>query len=360
MKRTALYEEHERLNANIVPFGGFLMPLYYSSIAAEHDAVRNACGIFDVSHMGEILITGPESNEFVNHLVTNLVRVGPLDKAVYAIMCNEDGFAIDDLFVYPLESHRYLLVVNASNIQKDEQWIIAQASSFDVEVNNVSDAYGQIAIQGPRARELVTKRFGAFIDTMKFMNYRFFDDDLGTILISRSGYTGEDGFELYAKPEVIGKLWRYFIDDQKVTPCGLGARDTLRFEAALSLYGHEIDMTITPLEAGLKFAVNFDKQFIGKHRLEEQFNKGLSRRLVGLEISGRGIARGGYAVFAEDKKIGHVTTGYLLPNQERPLALALIQTPYATIGSEVAVLIRNQPVSAIVRDMKFMEKKYMR
>jgi aminomethyltransferase len=360
MNKTILYAEHERLKANIVPFGGFLMPLFYSSIATEHDAVRQNVGIFDVSHMGEILIKGPESLAFVNQLVTNLIPTGPTLKATYALMCNEFGHVIDDLFVYPLEADTYLLVVNAANVDKDEAFIRQAAAPFIVTIENASSEYGQIALQGPNAFKMMMALFGASIDDLKFMQYCYKTYDGHQILVSRSGYTGEDGFELYAEPNAILKLWRHFVDGSGVTPCGLGCRDTLRFEGALSLYGHEIDDTISPLEAGLKFAVNFNKEFTGKEVLLKEFNEGVKRKLVGLDIIGRGIARADYEVYADGAKIGKVTTGYLLPHHQTPLALALIDRKYCELGTMVQVSIRNQLIEARVRDTKFMDKKYKR
>ncbi|MFA5235540.1 MAG: glycine cleavage system aminomethyltransferase GcvT [Bacilli bacterium] len=360
MKKTVLYPEHVRLQAQIVPFADYLMPLQYSSIANEHDAVRNHVGIFDVSHMGEIMIQGPDSLALVNRLVTNLVNPGPLNKATYAIMCHEDGGAIDDLFVYPLDVEKYLLVVNASNIAKDEAWIRKQASGHRVDITNLSDDYGQIAVQGPASISVVSPLFKQAIAELKFMQYLIDEYEGRPVMVSRSGYTGEDGFELYADPDTIWKLWKHFVDSAKVTPCGLGCRDTLRFEGALSLYGHELSDTITPIEAGLKFACNFTKDFIGKSVLEKQWTEGAKRALVGIELLSRGIARADHEVAVEGKTIGHVTTGYLLPHHASGLALALIDKAYSQIGQAVDVVIRGQTIPARVRDNKFMEKKYKR
>jgi len=360
MNKTGLYDQHVRLGAQMVPFAGYLMPLQYTSITQEHQAVRQAVGLFDVSHMGEIFIKGPESHALVNQLLTNIVPQGPSDKAIYGLLCNEMGFVIDDLFVYPLGKDEYLLIVNASNAIKDEAWIRIQSHAYDVTIDSASNRYGQLALQGPQAEAIIIEKFGSTFGQLRFMQYAFADFAGVKVLISRSGYTGEDGYELYADPNTISKLWDYFIQERQVTPCGLGCRDTLRFEGALSLYGHEIDENTTPLEAGLKFAVKFEKDFIGKAALQTEFEQGPSRRLVGLEITGRGIARADYEVFADNQKIGRVTTGYMLSGHERPLALALIDARYAEIGTTLDVIIRNNPVSAVVRDTKFMDKKYKR
>jgi aminomethyltransferase len=360
MKKTVLYPEHVRLQAQIVPFADYLMPLQYSSITNEHDAVRQHVGIFDVSHMGEILIEGPDSLAFVNKLVTNLVNPGPLPKATYAIMCREDGGAIDDLFVYPLEADKYFLVVNASNIAKDEAWIRQQATGYHVKITNLSDSYGQIAVQGPESPSVVGPLFKEPVTDLKFMQYLTTAYKGRPVIVSRSGYTGEDGFELYSDPDTILKLWKHFVAEAGVTPCGLGCRDTLRFEGALSLYGHELSDTITPIEAGLKFACHFTKDFIGKPVLEKQWSDGAKRALVGIELLSRGIARAEHEVAVDGKTIGQVTTGYLLPHHTTGLALALIDKAYAQIGQAVEVIIRGQAVPARVRDTKFMEKKYKR
>jgi len=358
MNKTSLYDEHVRLNATMVPFAGYLMPLQYSSINHEHLQVRTDVGVFDVSHMGEILVEGPDSFAFVNHVLTNKMPPGPNPKAIYTLMCDEAGFIIDDLIVYPLEAQRYFLVVNASNTAKDFDWLAKQAATFEVTVTDVSAAYGQIAIQGPRAEGVLSSIFGTEAAVLTFMQFKEMTYDGDRVLLSRSGYTGEDGFEAYATPSTIHKLWTLVIEKYRATPCGLGARDTLRFEAALSLYGHEIDDRTTPLEAGLKFAVSFDKDFIGKAVLAEQLEQGARRKLVGLDIVGRGIARADYEVCQDERRVGKVTTGYLLPNHAHPLALAMVETACAAVGTELAVMIRNQAVKAVVRDIRFMDKKY--
>lgn len=360
MYKTSLYERHVRLGAQMVPFAGFLMPLQYASIASEHTAVRNSVGLFDVSHMGEILISGPESHQFVNHIVTNIIPEAPANKAVYGLLCNESGHVIDDLFVYPLEKDMYLLVVNASNVDKDEAWIIKQSCAYDVNVSNLSSKYGQLALQGPQAEQLVSNLWSEGFKELRFMQYKYAEYCGSSVLVSRSGYTGEDGYEFYSDPATIDALWDYFVNECRVTPCGLGCRDTLRFEGALSLYGHEIDDQTSPLEAGLKFAVKFEKDFIGKEALSKQLTDGIPRKLVGLDIVGRGIARADYEVWVNNLKIGRITTGYMLAGHPHPLALALIDTAYTQLGQEVDVMIRNVMVKAVVRDTIFMEKKYKR
>lgn len=352
LKKTILYQNHVDLSANMVEFGGFLMPLYYTSIADEHLSVRNQVGMFDVSHMGEIRIRGKDALKFVNYLLTSRITVGT--KMMYGLLCMEDGNVVDDLMVYPYHENDIFLVVNASNTDKDFEWIQSHSKSFDVEIINESDLIGEIAVQGPLS-ESVIQQLG--------LNYPTHSQDYlrGTykgeeILISRSGYTGEDGFEVYGSHHLIQVLWNDLLN-LHVKPCGLGCRDTLRFEAAMPLYEHEISDTINPLEAGLKFAVDFTKNdFIGKKALE-RYAQNPKRKLVGIELLERNVARAHYPVYKGDKEIGFITTGYLSPSVQKPIAMALIDINEANLGNEVDVIIRNKPIKAVVRSRKFYNKK---
>jgi aminomethyltransferase len=360
MNKTFLHEEHLRLKAKIIEFAGYDLPLEFSGIKAEHKAVRSKAGLFDVSHMGKITISGIDAYAFVEKLITNHIPRPPINKAVYALMCNENGFIIDDLLVYPLSDFDVLLVVNASNLEKDYQWIIDHKESHQVTISNVTDFMVQIAIQGPEAINVLVDIFNRSIDQLKFMNFKTFVYRNQSLLISRSGYTGEDGFEIYGPPQLVKSLYKQILQYEQVVPCGLGARDTLRFEAALSLYGHEISDSITPLEANLNFAVKFDKDFIGKDALLKQKEIGVKRTLVGLLMIERGIARTGYIIKKDGQNIGYITTGYALANHSQPIALALIDCEYSQIGSRVHVLIRDHEVLAEIRDTNFMEKQYKR
>jgi len=360
MKKTCLYDEHLKHGAKMVEFAGFFMPIEYTNIPLEHQAVRNRSGLFDVSHMGEIEIKGSEANAFLNYLVTNdITKVKP-NRMIYALMLYEDGGIVDDLMIYKYNDEHYLLVVNASNKDKDFEWINKNNGNYNVQIRDLSDEIAQLALQGPLAKEVLQKFTIFNLDSLKlfdFVNLRIFDKDF---LVSRSGYTGEDGFEIYGSNDSIVELFKELVTIPSVSLCGLGARDTLRFEAAMPLYGHEIDKDINPLEAGLDFAVKFTKDFIGKEALLKVKNEGLKRKVVGLELLERGIARNGYEVFYNDEKIGYVTTGYMIPNTDKSLALALIDINYTNLDTQVYVQIRKNKVLAKVREKNFLKKKYVR
>mgnify|MGYP001283587722 CR=1 FL=1 len=356
MKHTVLHEKHLALNAKMIEYAGYHMPVYYQGISEEHLAVRNHMGIFDVSHMGEILVDGKDALKFVNYLVTNQI-IEDTSKVTYALFCYENGTVVDDLLVYVIKPEQILLVVNASNVEKDFEWIKSQSKGFDVNLRNVSDSYGQIAIQGPKVIDHIEEIIGIEGKDLSFMTYKVAPYMDGYIILSRTGYTGEDGFEIYGYPSYIEAIWDKAIEIG-VVPCGLGARDTLRFEATLPLYGHEIDETINPVEAALNFAVKLDKEhFIGKDALV-LYKEQPKRKLVGIELLERNIPRQGYPILKDGKEIGLITTGYLLPTQEKPIASALIEASYAVMGSEVEVLIRNKTVKATIRNRKFYNKNY--
>ncbi len=355
MKTTALYEKHLALNAKMIEYAGFSMPVSYAGITDEHLAVRGNMGIFDVSHMGEFVVTGEQSLLFVNHLVTNIVTEEE-KKVTYALMCDEKGFVVDDLLVYVIKPNQILLVVNAGNMEKDFDWVMLQAKSFNVEVSNKSQDFSQIAIQGPNAVEHINSIIGHDVKDLKFMTFDVVPYEDFHIIVSRTGYTGEDGFEIYAKNYLISQLWDDAMKHGAV-PCGLGSRDTLRFEANLPLYGHEISESINPVEAGLNFAIKLDKSFIGRDALVT-YKQDPKRKIVGLKLLERNIPRHGYEVYADDILVGHVTTGYLLPNVTTPIACALVDIKYATKGTELSVLIRNRKIPAKVRNRKFYNKNY--
>jgi aminomethyltransferase len=362
MKRTPLYEKHARLGGRMIDFGGWELPVQYTGIMEEHEAVRRKAGLFDVSHMGEITVAGPDAQSFLQHLVTNDISKAADGQAVYSPMCSPDGGVVDDLLVYRLGAQDFLLVVNAANTDKDYAWIREHLSG-DVKAENVSDRWAQLALQGPNAQAILQKLTDYPLGDIRF--YRFARDVRvagSGALISRSGYTGEDGFELYVSPADAPVLWDALLEagkDDGLVPCGLGARDTLRFEAALPLYGQEISAEITPLEAGLSRFVKLDKaDFIGKAALEKQAQEGIKRSLAGIEMVGRGIARSHCGIEKDGRHIGFVTTGSFSPTLKKNIALALVGSEYAADGTMLDVIIRDKRTEARVVPLPFYTKKY--
>ncbi len=356
LKKTVLYDAHVALNARMSAYAGFLMPIEYKGLTFEHHAVRQDVGVFDVSHMGQIRVTGPQSLAFLNYVFTNELSDLTIGKTRYGFLCFPSGGVVDDLIIYVLAKNDYLLVVNAANKDQDLTWLIENKGNYDVKITDFSDHIALLAVQGPNAIHLLTKILNTQFDDMASGSFKIMRYESADVLISRTGYTGEDGFEVYGKPSDIKILWTTLLD-RGATPCGLGCRDTLRFEASMPLYGHELSKEITPLEAGLTFAVNFDKDFIGKAALLAQKEAGLTRRIVGLELVERGIPREGYPLFIADKEVGYITTGYLSPTTQKPLAFALVDIAHTTIGTPISVEIRGRRVQAVVRDKKFYEKR---
>lgn len=359
-KRTCLYDKHVALGALISPFGGFDMPIQYTNIVEEHNAVRNACGIFDVSHMGEVLVTGPDSEKFVNYIFTNDITEAPEGKIYYGMMLHPTGGVVDDLLVYKIADKRYLLVINASNIEKDVAWIMQHIEGFDVTVEHQSDKYGEVAVQGPKTEEIIERILGIPCSEMVFYTCKEIKYNNETIIISRTGYTGEDGFEIYASPEVVNIIWDKLLESGEVLPCGLGCRDTLRFEVGLPLYGDELTDEITPLEAGLGIFVKFEKNdFIGKDALLQQKNDGLKRKIIGIELADKAIPRHGYDVETCDGNvIGTVTTGYNSISTGKSVCMALINAEYAKLGTEVNIRIRKKVFPGVVTKKRFYDKSY--
>ena len=342
--KTCLYDKHVALNALMSPFGGFIMPIQYTNITDEHNAVRNDAGMFDVSHMGEIFVSGPDAEKFVNHIFTNNVTGIPDGKILYGMMLYPNGTVVDDLLVYKeFEPSKYLLVVNASNIAKDHEWICAQKEGFDVEVVNASDSWGEIALQGPAAEKFAVETLGlAPAADLGFYTYYEADWKGARMIVSRTGYTGEDGFEIYCSHEAINEIWDILLA-AGVTPCGLGCRDTLRFEAGLPLYGHELSDEITPLEAGLgMFAKIKDKDFIGRDALAAQKEVGLTRKIVGIELQDKAIPRAGYPVEVNGEQVGAVTTGYRSISTDRSVCVAMVDKAYTELGTAVEIRIRKK------------------
>lgn len=360
LKTTCLHGEHVALGAKMSPFAGFDMPIQYSSIIEEHNAVRHKAGIFDVSHMGEIFVNGPQAEEFVGHIFTNDIRAMEPGQILYGMMLYPDGGTVDDLLVYKeYAPDAYLLVVNAANIDKDYEWILRNAEGYEVGILNDSDNWGQVAVQGPEAESVVSKVLGTDLSGVVF--YHFVDSTLygKRAIFSRTGYTGEDGFEIYACPEAIVDLWKAFLA-AGVTPCGLGCRDTLRFEAGLPLYGDELSADISPVMAGFSMFCKLDKpEFIGKDALIKQKSEGTARKLVGIEIADRAIPRAGYPVESPDgSEVGIVTTGYHSISLDKSICFALVDSACAALGTPLNIRIRHKVFPGAVVKKRFYQTNY--
>lgn len=357
--KTCLHDKHVELGAQMSPFGGFNMPIQYSSIIEEHNAVRHACGIFDVSHMGEVEICGPEAEQLVGHLFTNDIREMPVGKILYGMMLYPTGGTVDDLLVYKTGEQTFFLVINAANIAKDLAWIQENSQGFQATINNLSDNYGEVAIQGPKSETLIEKLLHITVSDLEFYTFKILEYEGESIIVSRTGYTGEDGFELYGSASFINKAWDIMIESKEVTPCGLGCRDTLRFEVALPLYGHELNQNITPIEAGLGSFVKMDKpEFIGKEAIANQKKHGILQKIVGIELKDKAIPRSGYDIEINGVRIGYVTTGYQSISTGKSVCMALIDNQYATIGTEIDVRIRKKLFKGVVCKKRFYQKNY--
>jgi aminomethyltransferase len=363
MKKTPLYDRHVSLGGRIVEFGGWMMPVQYTGLSHEHQSVRTKAGLFDVSHMGEVHVEGPDAEAFLNHLVTNNVSRLITGGAQYTVMCKESGGIVDDLLVYKRGENRYLLCINAGNIDSDYEWIKQQSQKFsNLKISNQSEAYCQIALQGPKSVAILSKLTTLPIADIKY--YHFIEGDFlgAATIISRTGYTGEDGFELYAPANMATQIWDALLDagkDFDLVPCGLGARDTLRLEAKFPLYGHELSLDINPLEAGLAWVVKLDKaNFVGKEALLKIKEKGMHRALVGLKVLDKGIPRQGYELFTADgaKRIGIVTSGTMSPSLGYPVAIAYIDLPHNSIGTKVAAKVRDRLYNAEIVSTPFYKK----
>ena len=360
LQKTCLYEAHVALQAKMSPFAGFMMPIQYSTIVEEHQAVRQHVGMFDVSHMGEIFVEGPEAEAFVNYIFTNEIRGFEPGKVLYGIMCYPDGGTVDDLLVYrEFEKDHFLLVVNAANIEKDFAWIQEQSKGFNCQVRNESPLWGQIAVQGPEAEDIVVKVLG-YQEARELTFYTFCDVQYKgqRLILSRTGYTGEDGFELYTTPENTVEIWNRLLE-AGVVPCGLGCRDTLRFEAGLPLYGDELSPEISPVMAGLGMFCKFEKDFIGKEALAGQKAGNLEKKLVGIEIEDKAIPRAGYPVELEDETpVGVVTTGYHSISLDKSICFALVDKSYAALDTPLWIRIRKKTFPGKVVKRRFYQTNY--
>ena len=354
LRRTPLYEEHEALGARLVPFAGYEMPVQYEGIKAEHEAVRTRAGLFDVSHMGEVIFRGPQAEAAIQRLVTRDVSRLAAGQAGYAAVCYENGGTVDDVLVYRREND-FLVVVNASNREKDLDHFRAHTRDLDVEVTDESDDWALLALQGPEAARLLQGLTETDLSSMKY--YRFVEGEVGgaPVTISRTGYTGEDGFELYVRPDDAPALWRRLVGAGAV-PAGLGARDTLRLEAGMCLYGNELDSETTPLEAGIGFAVHLDKEaeFVGREALREEKREGLRKKLVGFEVEGRGIARHDYPVTVGGETVGKVTSGTQSPTLNKAIGLALVSPG---VEDRFEVEVRGRPVAARAVPLPFYKRE---
>ena len=354
-KKTCLYDKHVALGALMSPFGGFEMPIQYSGIVDEHQAVRQSCGVFDVSHMGEVVITGPDAERYVNHIFTNDVTGMPAGKILYGMMCYENGGVVDDLLVYKVADKHFFLVINAANIDKDWAWIQEQSKGYDVTLEHQSDFYGELAVQGPESEQVMKDVLGIDGSDLTFYTFK----QIGDVIISRTGYTGEDGFEIYAAPNYINECWDKLVSSGRCKPCGLGCRDTLRFEVGLPLYGDELSAEITPIMAGLGIFVKLDKdEFIGKDALARQKEEGPARKLVGIELNDKAIPRHGYVVLKDGQPIGEVTTGYHTISTDKSVSMALIDTQFAKLDTEVDIQIRKKVFPGKVVKKQFYNKNY--
>ena len=370
-KKTCLYDKHVAMGALMSPFAGFEMPIQYSNITDEHQTVRTKCGVFDVSHMGEVTVRGRDAERYVQHIFTNDIAGATVGKVFYGMMCYENGGTVDDLLVYKMGESDFFLVINAANIDKDWAWMQDQAKGFDMDLQNVSEQYGQLAVQGPEAEAVVEEVLGLACKELKFYTAaplsspegETIEAPLGAVggaLISRTGYTGEDGFEIYASHDYIRACWDKLMASGRCKPCGLGCRDTLRFEVGLPLYGDELSADITPVMAGLGMFCKFEKEdFIGKEALLKQKTEGVKQRIVGIELNDKAIPRHGYAVLnAEGEKIGEVTTGYHTISSDKSVCMALIDAQYGKLDTPLQIQIRKKVFPGKVVKKRFYDKHY--
>ncbi|MAG91821.1 glycine cleavage system protein T [Candidatus Woesearchaeota archaeon] len=352
LKSTPLLNEHIKLNASMVPFGGWNMPVQYTNVIDEHMTTRTKVGLFDICHMGEFLVSGPNSLEFLQKMVTNDISTLDVNQACYNCLCYENGTVIDDLFIYNLGNSIFLVVVNASTIEKDFNWL--EKHKFDgIKLKNVSDEVAKIDIQGPKAQETLQKL--TIFDLNKIKRFRCelikFNDFDERILTSRTGYTGEDGFEIYFNPKDAVLVWNKILEagnEFGIKACGLGARDTLRIESCYSLYGHEINESLTPIEAGLDFVVKLNKDFIGKQVLEKQKANGTEKKLICFEMIEKSIPRENYDIISNNEKVGFVSSGTFSPLFKKGIGMGFIKSDMGIVGNNINISIRGKPYKAVI------------
>ena len=335
------------------------MPIQYSSIIDEHNAVRQHCGVFDVSHMGEVRIKGKDAEKYVNHIFTNDITGATDGKIFYGMMCYPNGGTVDDLLVYRMGEGDFFLVINAANIDKDVAWMQQHLTGYDLSFDHCSDYYGQIAVQGPESEAVVTEVLGLSCADLVFYTAKTIDTEGETIIISRTGYTGEDGFEIYGSHDYIRRQWDKLMESGRCKPCGLGCRDTLRFEVGLPLYGDELSEEISPVMAGLSMFCKLNKEeFIGKEALVRQKTEGVAQRVIGIELEGKAIPRHGYDVLKDGVKVGEVTTGYNSISTGKSVCMALVDTAAAKLGTPLEIQIRKKTFPGVVVKKKFYDKHY--
>jgi aminomethyltransferase len=359
LKRTPLYDEHKALGARLVDFAGWEMPVQYAGLIAEHKAVRSSCGIFDVSHMGEIEVSGAQAERACNMVATNNAAALVDGKCQYTIVCNEEGFALDDTILYRINAEKFIFCVNASNVEKIYKWISGKVGDI-AEVTDRSSEYGLIAVQGSKARVVVAKLTKDDVSFIKGFHFAFVTLCGAQVMLSRTGYTGEDGFEIFCPAASAVDIWQALMvagADDAITPVGLGARDTLRLEMGYPLYGHELDEETTPVAAGLKRFISMDGgDFNGRGVLERELASGASKRLVGIEMIDRAIPREGYNVMKDNKKVGVVTSGTFSPSLERPIAMAYVEPASAEPGIELEIDVRGKSRRARVVKLPFYRR----
>ncbi len=360
MKNTALSHIHESLGAKMVPFAGYNMPVQYEGVTAEHETVRNGVGVFDVSHMGEFLLTGPNALALIQKVTSNDASVLTAGKAQYSCLPNNEGGIVDDLIIYKIKDEQYLLVVNASNIEKDWNWISSH-NALGVEMKNLSDDYSLLAIQGPKAVEAMQSLTSVDLSAIKYYHFEVADfAGIEHVIISATGYTGSGGFEIYCKNSEVEQVWHKVFEAGAsfgIKPIGLAARDTLRLEMGFCLYGNDINDTTSPIEAGLGWITKFTKDFVNSENLKKQKEEGVSRKLVGFELLERGIPRHDYEIVdADGNNIGIVTSGTMAPSLGKGIGMGYVKTAFSAVDSEIFVQIRNNKVAAKVVKMPFYKK----
>ncbi len=360
MKNTALTHVHEKLGAKMVPFAGYNMPVQYEGVNAEHETVRNGVGVFDVSHMGEFLLTGENALALIQKVTSNDASVLEIGRAQYSCLPNNDGGIVDDLIVYRMKEEQYLLVVNASNIEKDWNWI-ASHNDLEVDMRNLSDEYSLLAIQGPKAVEAMQSLTSVDLAAIKYYHFEVGPfAGIDNVIISATGYTGSGGFEIYCKNSEVEQVWHKVFEAGAafgIKPIGLAARDTLRLEMGFCLYGNDINDTTSPIEAGLGWITKFTKEFTNSENLKQQKEAGVTRKLIGFELIERGIPRHDYEIVdANGNNIGIVTSGTMAPSLGKGIGMGYVATEFAAVDSEIFIQIRNNKVKAKVVKMPFYKK----
>lgn len=362
MKKTPLYEKHVALKAKVIDFGGWAMPVQYTNVIDEHRTTRSAAGLFDICHMGEIEVKGPQALELLQLALTRNLADQTTGQVKLSALLNEEGGIIDDLTVYMMDENFYMLVTNATPKDRDLHWIkkILEERKFDCHLKDVSDETGKLDLQGPRAEEILQKISDADLKTLRF--YHFCKGNVAGFeaIISRSGYTGEDGFEIYVKSDVVGQFWDKLMtvgSESGMKPCGLGARDTLRLESGMMLNGQDMDESISPLEVPYGWIVDTSKEFIGSVPLMAKKSSGIKRKLVGLEMTGRGIARHGYKVFHNGKEIGIVTSGTFSPTLNKAIGMAFLDINSSAPDTQIEIAIRDAMAAAKVVKLPFYKRE---